>query len=100
MSLVRSEKDECSAVWDEASGAWQITACPALRPTAREQVVHLRACLNRMLQAEQAQRETLQAEAGAWNHMHTPHAAARDEHAHATCTCMHGMCMGICTACA
>ena len=56
MSLVRSEKDECSAVWDEASGAWQITACPALRPTAREQVVHLRACLNRMLQAEQAQR--------------------------------------------
>ena len=49
MSLVRSEQDECSAVW-------QITACPALRPTAREQVVHLRACLNRMLQAEQAQR--------------------------------------------
>ena len=56
VSLVRSEQDECSAVWDEASGAWQITACPALRPTAREQVVHLRACLNRMLQAEQAQR--------------------------------------------
>ena len=55
VSLVRSEQDECSAVWDEASGAW-ITACPALRPTAREQVVHLRACLNRMLQAEQAQR--------------------------------------------
>ena len=53
---VRSDKDECSAVWDEATEAWQITACPALRPTGREQVGHLRACLNRMLQAEQAQR--------------------------------------------
>ena len=53
---VRSDKEECSAVWDEATEAWQITACPALRPTGREQVGHLRACLNRMLQAEQAQR--------------------------------------------
>lgn len=53
---VRSDKDECSAVWDEATEAWQITACAALRPTGREQVGHLRACLNRMLQAEQAQR--------------------------------------------
>ena len=32
------DKDEFTAVWDEATETWQITVFPALRPSGREQV--------------------------------------------------------------
>ena len=47
---------------DDASEAWQVTVFPAQRPAGREQVGHLRDCLNRMLQAEQQAQVHLQAQ--------------------------------------
>ena len=49
---VRPDKDEFTAVWDDATETWQVTVFPALLPSGREQVRYLRECLNRMLQAE------------------------------------------------
>ena len=42
----------CSATWDDSDEAWQVTTFPAPLPNGREQVTHLRNCLNKMLQAE------------------------------------------------
>jgi hypothetical protein len=41
-----------AADWDAYNEMWQVTIFPAQRPEGREQVGHLRNCLNRMLNAE------------------------------------------------
>lgn len=41
-----------TADWDGYNELWQVTVFPAQRPDGREQIGHLRNCLNRMLRAE------------------------------------------------
>lgn len=54
---VRPESDVYSADWDADEEVWQVTVFPAQRPVGREQVGHLRNCLNRMLATEQKNAE-------------------------------------------
>ena len=51
---MRPENEEYAASWDGEARVWRVTVFPSTRPSGREQVGHLRECLNRMLQAETA----------------------------------------------
>ena len=46
------EMGSYAADWDAQEETWQVTIFPAQRPDGREQVGHLRNCLNQMLRAE------------------------------------------------
>jgi len=73
-----------AAEWDAETERWVVTLFPAQRPVGREQVAHLRNCLNRMIGAETASAAAAGSVAGerptvleVRRHHHDPAAMAR-----------------------